>query len=522
MFNLPTELTLYILSYLPFDSLSRLKAVCKSWNEFSNLQESTIYRNAACLHAYIPCPRTMLKDLGSLYSQRALEGVKTWKDLGRKRLQIQRNWKGQGPSIVVEHKSTSLEWTHMVHRIKVDELAGYIMTTSHQGGILVTDLNEDRALWALPPWYVRPYAHLEYGEGYMIFDRNNGDKEVWRRLSDISEHVVVESSAPDAIQREMYNEMYKSRPPVMHGHFQPWAVLHMSEPTSAYRCVYPTLIVAGYARVFLWDVPSGKLIQTIQGIQYLGSENGHLGRIKYVEISERHVFLISQFHLRVFSRATGKSVLDISSSKQRYGFWKYERKSMHCPTPGSTLMRFGMAATQEPYVHENPSSDEIFVSVHVSACGRHFVALLSGCRLLVVYDFEKMTSEKELYAQTLDIQITSRMYDSIYLAFDYGRISVATTNGIFIIHVDESTLGNISNEAPTLTVCRLCQLRNEATLDAISCLMISDTGLYLNWNPTAMEDEKFVPWSEDDFQEIPPSEFQESLSSVFSVNFARC
>ena len=36
MLNLPTELTLMILSYLsylPFNSLSRLQSVCKSWNE---------------------------------------------------------------------------------------------------------------------------------------------------------------------------------------------------------------------------------------------------------------------------------------------------------------------------------------------------------------------------------------------------------------------------------------------------------------------------------------------------------
>ena len=69
---------------------------------------------------------------------------------GRKRLEIQRSWKGTGPSTLIQHTSTSPELTHMVHRIKVDELAGYIMTTSNKGGLLVTDLNEDRVLWALP------------------------------------------------------------------------------------------------------------------------------------------------------------------------------------------------------------------------------------------------------------------------------------------------------------------------------------------------------------------------------------
>ena len=166
MLNLPTELALKILSHLPFNSLGRLQSVCKSWSEFCILHESTIYRNAACLYTYIPRPTTMLNELSSMYSHRVLEDVKTWKDLcmcsnkmsvyinpdrvsGRKRIQIQHNWKGKGPSFLTEHKSTS-QWPYMVHRIKVDELAGYIMTTFDKGGLLVTDLNEDVLLWSLP------------------------------------------------------------------------------------------------------------------------------------------------------------------------------------------------------------------------------------------------------------------------------------------------------------------------------------------------------------------------------------
>ena len=69
MLKLPTELTLNILSYLPFNSLSRLQSVCKSWSKFCTLHENTIYRNAACLYTYIPRPTTMLNELSSLYSQ---------------------------------------------------------------------------------------------------------------------------------------------------------------------------------------------------------------------------------------------------------------------------------------------------------------------------------------------------------------------------------------------------------------------------------------------------------------------
>ena len=47
----------------------------------------------------------------------------------------------------------------------------------------------------------------------------------------------------------------------------------------------------------------------------------------------------------------------------------------------------------------------------------------------MVYDFEKAANEEELYAQTLDIPISDGFHESsIYLAFDYGRISVVTVS----------------------------------------------------------------------------------------------
>ena len=139
------------------------------------------------------------------------------------------------------------------------------------------------------------------------------DKEVWRCSSVISEHGVDESSAPDANQHEVYGLQSSGTD----GFFQPWAVLHMPELTSAYHFVYPTLVAAAYDRAYLWDIPSGKLIQTIEECQFIASKDGNshmLFGITYVEISERHVFIAGQFYLRVFSRATGKNVLNFSSS----------------------------------------------------------------------------------------------------------------------------------------------------------------------------------------------------------------
>lgn len=38
-----------------------------------------------------------------------------------------------------------------VHRTKVDEENGLLLTTSQTGGIVVTDIKDNYALWGLPP-----------------------------------------------------------------------------------------------------------------------------------------------------------------------------------------------------------------------------------------------------------------------------------------------------------------------------------------------------------------------------------
>ena len=181
----------------------------------------------------------------------------------------------------------------------------------------------------------------------MIFDRNDGNREVWRRVSGMPEHDVDESSAPDANQLEVYGlQSYRTD---WDGYFKPWAVLHMPEPTSAYRFVYPTLIVAAYDRAYLWDIPSGKLIQTMEGFQLIISDNGsnhYLQAIVNVEISERHVFIAGQLYLRVFYRETGKSVLTFSAPQPGgYGLWKYTSTFSYDRTPGSALLRYEIEST---------------------------------------------------------------------------------------------------------------------------------------------------------------------------------
>lgn len=66
---------------------------------------------------------------------------------GRVRFSVEANWAGYG----------DVGWQAFfkdqpdVHRIKVDEELGIIITTHQEGGLTVRDLDTNELLWALPP-----------------------------------------------------------------------------------------------------------------------------------------------------------------------------------------------------------------------------------------------------------------------------------------------------------------------------------------------------------------------------------
>lgn len=164
MFDLPAELALSILAYLPLGSIAILPQVCHTWNSFVQSNREQIYHSAAVCHRFIPSTSTSHNELRQWYSTRSLKGVNGWHDfcksdacaaaaigvtrhhLGRRRYDIDKAWSGKALSTLTQYSSTGT----FVHRIKVDELAGYILTTKLNGGLVVTDLEDDAILWSLP------------------------------------------------------------------------------------------------------------------------------------------------------------------------------------------------------------------------------------------------------------------------------------------------------------------------------------------------------------------------------------
>ncbi len=78
--DLPQELLLAILSNLEVGDIVKLRCLCKAWDNFTNENQSAVFRAAAILQFNVPPWAKLLEDLQGLHSPRTLAGVSTWKE----------------------------------------------------------------------------------------------------------------------------------------------------------------------------------------------------------------------------------------------------------------------------------------------------------------------------------------------------------------------------------------------------------------------------------------------------------
>jgi len=101
----------------------------------------------------------------------------------------------------------------------------------------------------------------------------------------------------------------------LRGHFVPWARLLVPEDSRAFKLTRGTLLVSNTQTAYLYDVEKAELQQTIV-VQTSG-------QLRYVDLSERHIFIVSILQLSVYDRANSSCVLSIPAGRQPWGFYAY-------------------------------------------------------------------------------------------------------------------------------------------------------------------------------------------------------
>ena len=150
----------------------------------------------------------------------------------------------------------------------------------------------------------------------------------------------------------------------------------------------------------------------------------------------------------MFSRQIGRCVLDVPSSQISFGRWWYGlslevpeghgfhhaavlkhevgvRRQEKAPEHLTVLDEF-IAGVLPSLIQVHLGGDNIF-PVHISSCGRHLAVLLSSSRLVIIRDFERaINASASIYDLALEVQLGSPCVSSRYLAYENGRIAVAT------------------------------------------------------------------------------------------------
>ncbi|KAF9225167.1 hypothetical protein BS17DRAFT_730398 [Gyrodon lividus] len=490
--HLPAEIALDIASYLPLQSLYSSVLVSRHWNSLIAINETTVYKNAALLHQFI-AEGELQAD--SVSSNPQLTRI-NWKSYCQRQLEIERGWHGKAPSVVRQLTATGTA----VHRIKVDEDYDLVITTCQTGGLFVSDAKDNRALWALPPSHVVEYAHCEYDHGYIIFNRHDNCKEVWRRSIDVDDDQVSRTSPPDNQMLEVSTQAgIKFHSASRRGHFRAWALLHMPEITRAFRFSYPTLLASASNNAYIWDVPRSHLIEIIRDTQQ--PRNGStLGSINYVEVNDHYAFICGSAQLRVFSRDGGALVYQLSTKQLSNLAWDV----LPAGESGGAASSILEPQTFHKTYHA-PSSEPNgeFMALHVSASGNDLVALTSSGRLVIIPGFERLFSGSnhvslEDVAIQLDFRPTSGERDvSLYLAVGNrnGQLAVATRRGIYVISPDLQ-FSNLTAEHqthPGVSVYRLSKFDDERVLSFISCLQVTHSAIYFNYRPSQRNDSRGNP-----------------------------
>ncbi|EUC43214.1 hypothetical protein COCMIDRAFT_28289 [Bipolaris oryzae ATCC 44560] len=203
---LPPEIVLRILDFTPISTLGSLTCVSRAWQQFiDHTHQDAIYSSPS---KTVQPPKRLksqssARDFSFLESSTSFskffDNVTSWKDLCKRQTLLGRNWNAPRP---VTRESVLQVGNDAIWRFKVDFKRRLFISTSHAGGLNVTDMDSGRLLWRLPSVIdtteehaVRPYAHLEYQDGTAVFDREGDALEVWRTDEEGTERGVFKRIA---------------------------------------------------------------------------------------------------------------------------------------------------------------------------------------------------------------------------------------------------------------------------------------------------------------------------------------
>ncbi|EPT00475.1 hypothetical protein FOMPIDRAFT_1163203, partial [Fomitopsis schrenkii] len=456
--GLPAEICLRLTRYLTIQSIRSLKLSSRYLNEVISSNEWTVYHDAALIHAYVVDDQLSLSE-AKIQNSRYLVGLNT---VSRQCFVLDTKWAGISKIDEARSKNKTRGYcteSRDVHRFKVDEQRGLLFTSGRgevsRSAITVTSLQTGKTLWQTQPGYIRKRAHVEYDNGYLVFDAktNDGEKEVWR-LADEMDDQAESTMPPDGHQIRQHLHTKARFGASGPGVLRPWAFMPSPEAAHTFHLVYPTLLAVSKDTAYLWDITTGTLEQTLPGLQTAEEGTEPLGEIRSVDVNAEHIVLCGENEVHVIARAGGALVFRMPG---KTGFAKTvlwpdipppHQRTRYKDAPLTERLEAGTVVSS---AGERPWKQ--FRAAHLSACGRDLACLLQDGRLVLIRDFEGVAEQgRAIEDAALEVNFTYRRSRDkrvgYCLAFKQGRVAVVTSAGMFVVTLDACTRRLLDREPP--------------------------------------------------------------------------
>ncbi|KAI0338346.1 hypothetical protein BDW22DRAFT_706892 [Trametopsis cervina] len=175
-FTLPSDLTLYTLSFLPLRDISTLYSLSRSIRNFLLQHEDALYHQLAILHRFA-VSGVSLEDTKAAEISRGghhLKGVKSWKDFCREALILEHNWSGRGFVVVGGYNCFDRD----VQEFSIVEDHSLLLARTEGNILHIYSLDGSRLLTVLPN--VAQFMHS--GRSLLLWrgPHTGGTIEVWR------------------------------------------------------------------------------------------------------------------------------------------------------------------------------------------------------------------------------------------------------------------------------------------------------------------------------------------------------
>lgn len=427
--QLPAELALRIIDWLPLPAISKLTQCSKYWHNFiNNVHQDVIYANKA------DRPDSC-HDLASLKDHQQsfvkyTDGASSWKNLCKMQTTLSRNWVSDSPEV---HETLIQVSRAPIWRFRPDFQQRYILSTSQTGGMYVTDMDSGRLLWSLPEGRVRAFAHLEYSGSCAVWDREGNALEIWKAL------------------------------PTERGHFEHVAILPHECETRGFHLAYPTLcVVSTQGKAFVYDL-SDRMprLQTSLTI-----EEDAVGHIVQNESLVVYSMGVSGYHFYNKSSGAPLGVLDTKAvtaffhikhprrdNPDAHDFIVEDASTPPFPMRPSTHERLERLTLERGFLKSGDGLEQRR-AVDLDEWGAGllqdnvFVGISRGGRTLICADYQEALKSPQAASQVTSIiecETDGTHFDfGGWLSIKHNRILFAVNDKIYILMLDGSGLPHAS------------------------------------------------------------------------------